>query len=158
MQSSWMFVSAKENLKSFYRGRFWKYAIARLLILVWKASCTCLKTHLQVETYHLRKKTLHMCACRGSLLVQSCSAVAHYISVYIIKRKNKNNCHPESNVALENMSETNHFPEISRMPQAQNCKTFFLRLPTSETGCMLWCHQSADINQGMLWEGELRIL
>lgn len=60
----------------------------------------------------------------GSLFVQSCGAVALYISIYMIKTKNKNDCQPQSNVVLEQMSETNHSPEISRMSQAQNCKTF----------------------------------
>lgn len=59
----------------------------------------------------------------GSSLVPSCDAVAPYISIYTIKTKNKNDCQPQSNVVLEQMSETNHSPEISRMPQAQNCKT-----------------------------------
>lgn len=83
---------------------------------------TCLKTRLQAETYNLRKKTLHTCARGGSLLVQSCVPVALDISIYVIKPKN--NCHPPSNLVLEKMSETNNSLEISRMPQAQNCKTF----------------------------------
>lgn len=51
-------------------------------------------------------------------LAQFCGAPYFYISIYMIKPENKNNCHPHLNVVLERMSETNHSPETSRMPQA----------------------------------------
>lgn len=40
-------------------------------------------------------------------LVQFCGAPDFYISIYMIKPENMNNCHPQLNVVLERMSETN---------------------------------------------------
>lgn len=34
----------------------------------------------------------------------------------------------------------------------------FLLLPTSETGCIFWCHQSVEINQGTLWGKKTKCL
>lgn len=121
---SWTFVTPKENPMSVYRGRFWKCIIARLLMLVWKGPCIDVwKPIFKRKPTTSEKKPPHTYAHGGSLLVQSRGAVALYVSIYMINTKNKNNCHPQSNVVLEKMSERNYSPEISRMPQAQN---FFL--------------------------------